>query len=173
METDLHKKVAQALLGSRLTDVGHAADMREFVFESRTGGAGLGVREVFLHVQCAWRLEFEGKIVTGNLDWYVPDESAGQVIENWEPAAGGSIQELKLREVLRDQNSAGGLIHSNVDGLFVTDVRGTPFGDLEIILAEKYRLCLFPAGCDGEHWRVFIGGDLASHLVCKGDCGAV
>jgi hypothetical protein len=165
IEDPVLEDLAEKLTGSRLTIVSYAADMRGFVFEGAFEKDNpRGPLELFLHVQCAWRIELANRIVTGNFDWYEPADAAEDMGEDWDPATGGSLQDMRLREMLRD-SSVAGPVRSQEKDFRVSKVDVTCFGDLDVCFDNGFTLRLFPSRSRSESWRLFVGGDTGAHFV--------
>jgi hypothetical protein len=140
--------------------------MREFGF-----GKTSDVERWWLHIQCSWRLEMDERVITGSFDWNQPASIEGHG-PDWDPATGGSIQETKLRDVFKDYDPSRRTLRNNTDLLTVEHAEVNELGDLTLTFTGGTRLRVFPAGCNGEFWRIFKKGDLESHFVCEGKFGA-
>lgn len=156
-----------ALIGSTIILAAHAGDMSEFIFRPPATQMDTSPKQWSLYIQCPWRLDSMGEIVTGYFDWFERAEANEQIEDGWDPASGGSLQELRLREKFNDPLPSGGAIRNQSGDFRVTGVSSTAFGDLEITLTGQFKLRLFPSGSRGEFWRVFAKGDLTSHLVIE------
>ena len=79
------------LIGQSLWSSGRAADLEWFEFGSRvtvkdSRGETKQVGEYALHVQCAWRIRCNGKVVVASRDLYYPPEEneEGPADFNWD-----------------------------------------------------------------------------------------
>jgi hypothetical protein len=154
------------LVGLKLNVAGHAADMRTFGFMTPVTVTELPAEEWALHIQCPWRMEIPGEIVTGSADWWRTEDGSDPP-EDWDPATGGSLQALRLREIFEDTRPMKGPLRNRTERFIVTEVNVSTSGDLAIGLTDGLRICVFPSGCRGEFWRVFKRGS-DSHIVCEG-----
>src|SRR5882724_7184703 len=118
------------LLGRQITRVGYAADLRSFCF------AGADGEEWSLHVQCPWRLEKDGAIVTGRSDWW-DTEDGSDPPDDWDPARGGSLQQAKLREVFC--HTSAKVIENHTEAFAVTQVQTTLLGDIVLDMTGGYK----------------------------------
>lgn len=156
----------QSLIGLKVAQVYNAADLRGFRFAS-PGGTALGCREWFLHIQCPWRLEGGGKILTGSLDWWEEDTQCSLSCEDWDPNKGGSLQERILRELLHDVPGSDRTIWNQTGLLVAVAVRADELGGAEIVFEGGYRLVIFPATCRGESWRLFSSNEDDGYFVVE------
>jgi hypothetical protein len=163
---DSTETVIDSLLGLKIFLTSHAADMREFGFHAPDPEDNSQTSEWFLHIQCAWRIESSNEIMTGSFDWFEPADPTRDTEPNWDPATGGSLQELKLREIFRDFENQP--IYNQTTNFLVLDAVMAAVGDLVIGLSGGFRIRVFPAGSKGEFWRLFKKGDPDSHFVCEG-----
>lgn len=162
------------LIGLRLFNTGYAANMRTFGF-SRLGApvdVVSGESEWSLHISCSWRIESEGRIITGSFDWYQPADPRDDPGEQWDPVGGGSLQDKKLRELLDDNDRSKRVLMNRTDFLVVEGVDAEASGDVTIELTGSYRLRVFPAGSRGEFWRIFNMIDDKNYFVCELDTEA-
>jgi hypothetical protein len=153
------------LIGLQLSSAAYAGNMRTFQFGQLLAGLG----EYALHISCPWRIESSSEIVTGFHDWYqfVGDEEP----EVWDPARGGSLQELRLRELFQRPPGGESRIVNSAYRLSVTDAEVDTFGGLRLVFDDRLRLVAFPGSSVGEHWRLFRPNGPGSHLVMEGPSG--
>jgi hypothetical protein len=52
-----------------------------------------------------------------------------------------------------------------IDRYRVTGAQQSEFGDVRLDLSGGHALVVFPAGSEGEAWRLFVPGSDADHLV--------
>jgi len=154
------------LLGLQLVWSTNAADMREFGFASPTP-SGTSRGEWGLHIQCPWRIEGQNHIITGDSDWFELRDDDQAPARDWNPGAGGSLQEARLRQLLRDHDDSHRVLQNTTDQLIVEDVDADSCGGACIKLSGEIQLRLFPTGSRGESWRLFEKGDLESHYVSE------
>jgi len=156
------------LIGLPLSVTRRTADLRNFQFgEMKAVGIGT-VGEWALHIQCPWRIEGPQGIVTGRSDLWKPAVIHGDVDwDSWDYEK-GNLQDKRIFDLL------GGLdpeprSYSNTTGsLIVESVTADDFGGAAIHLSGGYRLVLFPAGSEGEDWRVFRPATGEPHFVISG-----
>ena len=84
----------QVLVGLPMSVTRRAANIRGFHFGPLRGSSGT----YLLHIQCAWRLEQEGAIVTGSGDLYRP-ASAQVPADDWY-YEDGNLQDARLSGLL-------------------------------------------------------------------------
>jgi hypothetical protein len=72
------------LIGLPLTAARRAADMRTFQFGKLRAVDRGSVGDFALHVQCPWRIEGPGGIVTGRLDLWEPVEENAPFDDDWD-----------------------------------------------------------------------------------------
>jgi len=155
----------RVLIGLPLSIARNAADMKGFHFGSirphysRTGRVGT-VGQYALHIQCPWRIVGGDAIVTGSSDRFQgPRED---IDYNDEDARGGSLQSVRLEELLKGFDASTSSFVNATENLVVQAVQADNYGGLDIALTGGLKLQIFPAGSNGEDWR-FIdveGGDI-------------
>jgi hypothetical protein len=118
-----------------------------------------------LHIQCPWRIESDDGILTGLSDWYVPARADLRDSEDWDPAHGGSLQDVRLRELFEDHDFTRRVLINNTARLAVISATGDSCGGCQIDLTGGYRLILFPDGSVGEAWRLFRSDTDGEHFV--------
>jgi hypothetical protein len=112
-------------------------------------------------------MEAGDAILTGSGDWLEPFDPESTIAEDWDPADGASLQEARLRELFRDQDSSKRTISNNTTSLVCTEFEVEASGGVTIWLIGGYVLRLFPAASRGEHWRIFQKGETNSHVICE------
>lgn len=141
-----------------LVGVGRALDMRMFDFGTlrpvESGSAG----HFALHVQCPWRIEGPGGIVTGRLDIWEPVEDNCPFDENFDPEESPNLQDARLKAWLAEHYGS----------LVVKAVDADEFGGASITFNHGFVLRLFPAGTRGEDWRFFQPRTGIRHFVIVG-----
>jgi hypothetical protein len=155
------------LVGLQVFVAGHAADMRTFGFRLPSRSPEPSPEEWALHIQCSWRMELAGEIITGSSDWWKTEDDLDPP-QDWDPAGGGSLQARRLREVFEDTDVFKGPVRNRTERFIVQEVQVSPLGDLAIGFTDGLRICVFPGGCRGEFWRVFKRGS-NSHFAYVGD----
>lgn len=170
-EMRVHEEL-QKLVGLELTATARAADMRSFHFGELRMRRGKTVGRLALNVQCAWRVEGPGGVLTGRADLWEPTEALrGDDLERWDHERDGNLQDQRIAEWLGHQDPRAGACLDVADPPIVLAARATPFGGAEIDLSGGYRLTLFPAGSAGEDWRLFRpsdGEEDTPHFVVTG-----
>jgi hypothetical protein len=156
-------------VGLILDSVGHAADMLTLTFRKPTEDPSEGSRLWCLHIQCPWRVESDGALVTGSSDWWETEDNLSPP-DGWDPAEGGSLQVFRLAEILGDRapERKKGLRNRTVH-FVVTSAESGNVGDLVLTMTGGFLLRAFPAGWRGERWRIFEKGNTESHRVCSGE----
>jgi len=149
----------QNIIGLQITYVGYAADMRTFGIGPLSEGVDFRGRSQLqspygLHIQCPWRIENDGTVLTGSADWWAPADPKTVTDRSWTGCDGVSLQELKLRDLFMDHDPAHKVLHNQTDALWITDVAIDLFGGLEIGLTPGWRLRVFPCAARVEEWRL-------------------
>ncbi|MBB5465686.1 hypothetical protein HDG32_001790 [Paraburkholderia sp. CI2] len=138
-----------ALIGLDVSWVSHAGDMltmqfgpqRRYTLRGRDREDGAWA----LHVQCAWKLEREGKTIATRDDLRGVDEKAHDSAK-------------RLHETLVGQGP-----------IEVEAVSADDAGGVDVSLSRGYSLVVIPDGVeDDEDWRFFAPGVDAAHLVIEG-----
>ncbi len=145
------------LVGLELSEAWRAADMRNFQFfdEIRKAEKGTG-KEYNMHVQCPWRIDGPEGIVTGRMDLYEPVETGDDFDwESWDYEKSENMQDRHIDNLLGDYDPQTDSRVNKTKHLIVEDVQADDFGGATIALSGGYRLILFPAGSQGENWRIF------------------
>jgi hypothetical protein len=154
----------QPLVGLPLARSHRAADLRNFHFGAVHPHRGGTAGEYALHVQCPWRIDGPGGIVTGRADlWVLP--SGEYAPDNWEPQHDNNLQDVQIGRLLGGEDPDTGSYVNATGGLVVEKVWASEFGDAILYLSGGYRLVLVPCGTAGEAWRLFRPGEEDSHFV--------
>jgi len=143
------------LIGLPLWDSGRAADLAWFALgERRTvkdfRGNPKEVGEYALHVQCAWRITQDDKVLVGRSDLYYPAGYSPEQDEipddfNWD-VQGANRQD----ELIRDLFQGGG------NQFRVLGVEVGPAASFNIALERNLSLQVFPQDSSShEYWRLF------------------
>jgi hypothetical protein len=136
--------------------IGRAADMATVTF----GVPEVKTQNVFLHIQCPWRLEGDTGIITGRSDLFEPEDPKNAA---WLKNPGDydeypNLQDAMLGRFHRDLEGGsriGQVISIEVDSL----------GGFKIELSGALQLSVFPAGSRGEYWRLLRRDDKAHFVV--------
>ncbi len=160
--------VLACLVGQRLCIARNAGNMKNFHFGETWIEDGFTMGQFALHIQCPWRLEGGGRILTGSGDYYVrADENQDP---DWEPGTHtGHRQDEILKDLLGLTSDT--LPDAEKPILTVLEARRTSFGDIELVLSFGYRLVIFPASSRGEEWRLLPLANQGPHLVWTADNG--
>jgi hypothetical protein len=153
------------LIGLRLSIVRRAADMLVAHFGAiRPHPSGEGtIGDYALHVQCPWRFDGPLGTATGRDDLW-EYAGPGERPKNWSYEDGLSLQDERLSHFFtRDERTRSWVNESN--RFLVISSQQTERGDVRIELADGYALVVFPAGYQGEAWRLFAPGSDADHLI--------
>src|SRR5688572_12945152 len=158
-----------SLVGLPLSIARRGADMAIFHF-GRIRKVDRGtVGDCALHVQCAWRVEGPEGIVTGRTDLWRPSDAVserpGFDIKKWN-YEDGNLRDERIREWLGGYDPETRSPVSETGNLVVTAVSGDSFGGAAIELSGGYRLVIWPAGIEGEMWRLFAPDD-DEHFVVE------
>ena len=159
------KSALERLLGRKLVVASHAGSLRGFLFQDLEPGAK-DPRQHSLHIMCSWRIDDPDQAITGSGDWYEPAAMDEPVSDDWDPSYGGSLQEMKLRELFRDPDLSRRTIANNTGLLIAEGVDVTAWGDFTLRLSGQFAIRVFRNSSRDELWRVFVKDDLASHFVC-------
>lgn len=156
------------LKGLKLRDAGRAAAMIWLCFGEMISITRRGkteeVPEFALHIQCAWRLSTESKIVVASQDLFVPSSDWTEEDEDFEwDVHGNNRFDERIRDFLNDAD----------EDLFITEVEVDAFGGLKIFLSDRFVLEVFPDSSDeseySEFWRLFNRRQNSPHLVVSGN----
>jgi len=160
------------LIGLKLSIARRAADLRNFQFGPVRLVDNGTVGEFALHIQCPWCIEGPDGIVTGRLDLWEPAEVVDDFDwESWDYETGENLQDKRIGTLLGGYDPQTRSFVNTTSHLVVTDVETDCFGGAAITLSGGFRLVLFPAGTQGEDWRLFRPGIDEPHFVVRG--GAV
>jgi hypothetical protein len=145
------------LLGLKLSASSRAADMRMFDFGELKSIDRRVVGEFALHVQCPWRIESIERIITGRHDLFEPaDETEDFDWESWNwMDANETLQDKIVRDFLEKNEP------------IVQNITADCHGGVTLSLSGGYNLLIFPAGSNGEDWRIFKPNE-ARHFVVSG-----
>src|ERR1700743_2393557 len=148
------KQIEEALgvlVGLPLWAIGRAADLAWFEFGNRRtiksrNGVEKEVGDYALHVQCAWRITFGDKIVTGRGDIFCAPEQTDEPTPtdfNWE---NGNKFDKVVRHLLENESRQ----------FIAQSVNAGDAGSLTLTLSSGFKLDVFPEDSEsGEHWRFF------------------
>ncbi len=155
------------LIGLRLLWTGCAGAMRTFGFGKYDVKETERSDEWALHIQCSWRFQSDGGIITGATDFYET------LVEE---APGASCRDRKMNNILQNARLAealGSTLPQDKEGILnctssfiVEAIDVGPLGDLSIGLSGGFELLAFPDGSRVEYWRLFKRGAPGSHYVC-------
>jgi hypothetical protein len=149
-------KHLQPLLGLKLSIARLAADLRNFHFGEVRSVSGGRVGEYALHIQCPWRIEGPGGIITGRLDLWEPAKEDEDVDwDRWSYHQNENLQDARIAVLLGGYDPETKSHINLTDLLVVKEVAADDCGGATITLSGGYRLVLFPAGTRGEDWRIF------------------
>ncbi len=171
----------QLLVGLKLSIARRAADMRVLHFgtirevesrrlsgEKKDGRKGT-VGDFALHIQCAWRIEDQSGIVTGRTDLWKPAEDNPDIDwDTWDYDKDESLQDKRIGYLLGGYDAETRSSVNNSDLLVVEGFQTDDYGGVTLFLSGGYRLVIFPAGSQGEDWRLFPPGTKGNHLVISG-----
>lgn len=158
----------EPLVGLRLSVARRAADLRNFQFGQMREVEGGTVGDYALHIQCPWRIEGPGGILTGRSDLWepaVPWETIDP--ETWK-YEDGNLQDLRIQAFLGGFDPMTKSATNRGSLLVVERVHGDDCGGARLELSGGYHLVLFPAGTEGEDWRIFRPSTDEPHFVVSG-----
>lgn len=163
MSSSTEERVQQALrklVGLELTATARWPDLRGFHFGELRPYRGRTVGEFALHVQCVWRVEGPGGMLTGWYDLWEPAlDLRGDDLECWDHERDGNLQDRRIAEWLGHRAPHPEVCREAGSRPVVLAARATTCGGAEIDFSDGCRLTLFPAGSVGEDWRLFRPGD--------------
>ncbi len=147
-DTKTIQKRLDNLIGLKLTGCGRAADMRMIQFGAMIDSDQDSEGQFALHIQCPWRIENCDEIVTGRADLWEPiDRPEGFSYDDWDYQRDGNLQDKLVNEMMDRSNK-----------MFVEFIEVHTHGSFTIGFSDQYQLLVFPAGSDGEDWRLFQPG---------------
>ena len=159
------EQATSVLIGEALWECGRAANMATFQFGKRKKiidlrGDGREVGEFRLHVQCAWRIAREDRIIVASRDIYYPadyhEEKGIPEQFDWD------------RDPERRTKLLAALFENDTREFIARSVAGGSAGSLRITLSDQLALELFPDDSLGdEYWRFFRTGQ-GPHFVVTG-----
>ncbi|HET9283230.1 MAG TPA: hypothetical protein VFR24_14845 [Candidatus Angelobacter sp.] len=157
------------LIGQPLWSSGRAADLEWFQFGGRrtvknSRGEEREVGDYAIHVQCAWRIRCESRIVVASRDLYSPPEEASEGTNarpenfNWD-VQGGNLRDKRIAELFQNETRE----------FSVQKVDADEAGAFTIIFDQGYALDVFPDDSQSsEHWRLFRPYRGEPHFVITG-----
>jgi hypothetical protein len=138
----------EKLITLKLSRIARAADMRTLQFgNTKTRLKGGVVGEYALHVQCPWRLERRGELITGSGDLYVADTEDGKEEKP---------QDKILRELLKGYDETTGQIVNTTPFFIVETAQADSVGGFSLQMSGDYRFVVFPDSARAEAWRLFV-----------------
>lgn len=157
------------LLGLKLSIARRAADLRGFHFgpikRVERGTAG----DYALHIQCPWRLEDQNGIITGRTDLWEPAVDNPDIDwREWDYEKDGNLQDKLIESILGGYDPETRSFVNHGDLLVVEDFYTDNYGGVTLFLSGGYRLVIFPAGSQGEDWRLFGTAIEGDHFVISG-----
>jgi len=156
-----------ALIGLSLVRTSLAGNMRVFHFGATPKGATEVEENIALHIQCPWRMEHDGVVITGSGDYYLRRLEDGEIAV-WSPELGGiHIQNEVFNHVFRYDPVTKAHVNTTMD-LLVERFEHDATGDLRIYLSGGYRIVVFPSSSVDEHWRLFRVRSPEPHFVVEG-----
>ena len=162
MNTTAIQQALTPLVGRPLRSIGRAANLLWLHFgEMREvparGGGTKSVGEWAIHVQCAWRLCRDGRIVVAYRDYYYSPE--GDALDDWDAPGRSRF----------DQTAAALNADFDANSPSVLSVTTDDVGGFSLALSHDYRLDVFPDDSShdnySEHWRLFEPRADREHFV--------
>jgi hypothetical protein len=159
--SSMREKVIAALssiVGLPLSAARRAADMRVLQFGALRQNERSSVGDFALHIQCPWRIQGQGVIITGRSDLWEPIEPEPDFDwDNWDYEKSPNLQDFLIDQWMKDRGV-----------LTVRKVDADEYGGATIAFDEGFALHLFPAGTRGEDWRLFCPKTGTPHFVVSG-----
>ncbi|PSL40914.1 hypothetical protein B0H99_10346 [Planomicrobium soli] len=154
-------KETDKLKGLKLRTAGRAANLfwlgfGEIIPITRRGETE-EAPEFALHIQCAWRLSANFKIVVASQDLFVPRSDWAEDDEEFEwDIPGNNRFDERITDFLK---VAAGT-------LFITEVQVDSLGGLKILMSNSFVLEVFPDSSEEwEFWRFFNRQQNSPHFV--------
>lgn len=158
--------VVGALVGKNLWKWNRAADMAIFHFGERRPtrdfyGKPVEVGEHALHIQCAWRIAEQERVIVGSADLYYPPELAAKdAIAHVEGDWDKGNRRDELLKILFENGTRSFAVHSVEVGLAAS---------LHIFLSDGLCLDVIPDdSLPHEHWRLLRPDSGESDFVVSG-----
>jgi hypothetical protein len=122
-----------------------------------------------LHIQCAWRIENQNGIVTGRADsWEAAEDHSNIDWKTWDYDKDENLQDKRIGALLGGYDPETRSFVNNSNLLVVESFHADDYGGVTLFLSGGYRLVIFPAGSQGEDWRLFPPGTEGNHFVISG-----
>lgn len=122
-----------------------------------------------LHLQCPWRFEKSGSILTGQSDlWESPKGDEEIDWESWHFEKDENLQDKVIGELLGGIDEVTRSFENHAAQLVVEVVESDSFGGARIFLSGGIHLVIFPAGSKGEDWRLLSLPDGPHFVICGG-----
>lgn len=156
---DLIEAELGILIKQPLIDIGRAGNLLwisfgKELFITDKNGCKKSKRKYALHIQCAWRIVNDSRIIVGSRDFYTPRTGLGNISFEWDNPGVNRFDE-KIEE-LQDLSRS-----TIVEGVVADE-----FGGLKIIFDSGIRLEIFPdESLEDEFWRFIIAGETSKHFV--------
>ena len=158
------RRQLKALVGLKLSIARRAADMRVLHFGRVRRLTRGSIGQFALHIQCDWRMEGPGGIITGRDDlWTLPNGELSP--KGWNYEHGNNLQDVRLGEVLRGYDKRTRSYVNRTKQLVVEKIWASRFGDATLSLSGGYRLVISPMEATGEAWRLFVPCRDEPHFV--------
>lgn len=161
--SDEIKRATSALVGLPMFRCTRAADLASFEFgeprvirdhKQRMQKVG----DYALHVQCAWRITHQSRILVGKDDLYYPAEGIDSNRDFQWDSPGANRQDKLLKELFAQRHQA----------LLVQRLEVGDAASLSLIFGSELRLDIFPDGtAREEHWRLFRPYTDEAHFIVR------
>jgi hypothetical protein len=154
------------LVGKPLWKCTRAADLASFQFGARSKVSGsrnvtTEVGEYALHVECAWRIAREDRVIVGSRDLYYPADYSGdeEIPPGFDWDRDANLLDQQVQSLFAD---------GTVEFTVLTIEAGVA-GSLRIALSGDLFLDILPYDSIlHEHWRLFDQRTDNSHFVVTG-----
>jgi hypothetical protein len=121
-----------------------------------------------LHLQCPWRLERGGSLITGSADLFEWASGSPPPKSDKHHNYEGCLQDALLGIVFGERPGKAGHLLNRTDGLVVVGVEVQPHLGFTMTLSGNYTLTVFPVGTRAEAWRFFDLNADSPHFVVVG-----
>jgi hypothetical protein len=161
------EKVLRPLIGAPLWAAHRAADMATFQFGERHPATNLlgracEVGDFALHVQCAWRIVRQNRILVASDDLYFPsnyDRDPG-VPEDFDWDRDPNLRDALLADLFHDGHAA----------LHTSEVEAGPAGRVTLHFTGDAQLDVLPnMSLRREHWRLLRPKSDSEHFVVSAE----
>lgn len=147
------------LLKQPLIDIGRAGNLLWLsfgrkIFITDKNGCKKPKNEYALHIQCAWRIVKDTRIIVGSRDFYTPRTGITSDSFAWDTPGANRVDE-KIEELKA--------LQSNV---VIDKIAADEFGGIKVTFNSGINLEVFPDdSLEDEFWRLIVAGEPSKHFV--------